>query len=497
MIDESSSLLSPDEEVFRQMEAHLRRYGQGHVLRWWNELGQEQRRNLVSQIQRIDFDQLVRLYQAHGRRGGRASTALSDVRPPSSLIGLPRGRSERAEWDQAVQRGWALLEAGRVAAVVVAGGQGTRLKFSHPKGLFPIGPVSGGSLFQLFAEQVLARSRRAGRPIPYLIMTSEATHEETVRFFESHDFFGLSPDNVRFFRQGQMPVVDAATGRLLLESQDRVATSPDGHGGLIAALEHAGLLDWLAQRGIDLLFYHHVDNPCVKVCDPAFLGFHDNHRAEMSLKVVEKAYPEEKMGVVVERDGRTQIIEYIDLPPEMAGERDDRGRLRLWAGSPGIHVLSRSFLERLADQGGGLPFHAARKAVAYVDQDGRRVEPAEPNAVKFERFIFDALPLAERVVVVETDRRQEFHPVKNARQDETTVDTPEAARKALSENWRRWLLAAGARCEEAAAVEISPLVALEPEDLRSLIPVGSTLSGPVLLRPETLSGRSLQSEPSA
>ncbi|NOX53673.1 MAG: UDPGP type 1 family protein [Planctomycetes bacterium] len=484
MIDESRSGVSPDEGAFRQVEARLHRYGQGHVLRWWSELGEEQRRSLLGQIQRIDFDQLLQLYKAYSRRGETASTAADDVRPPSSIIGLPRGRSEQAEWDRAVRRGWELLEAGRVAAVVVAGGQGTRLKFRHPKGLFPIGPVSGCSLFQLFAEQVLARSRRAGRPIPYLIMTSEATHEETVQFFESHDFFGLLRDNVRFFRQGQMPVVDAATGRLLLESKDRIATSPDGHGGLIAALARSGLLDWLAQHGIDLLFYHHVDNPCVKVCDPTFLGFHAMHDAEMSLKVVEKAYPEEKMGVVVERDGKTQIIEYIDLPPEMAGERDDRGRLRLWAGSPGIHVFSRFFLERLARQGHGLPFHAALKTVAYVDERGRRVEPAEPNAVKFERFIFDALPLAERVVVVETDRGQEFHPIKNCKQDDTTPDTPEAAREALSTNWRRWLLAVGAQCEDVVTVEISPLVALEPEDLRGIVQPGATCSEALLLRPD-------------
>jgi UDP-N-acetylglucosamine/UDP-N-acetylgalactosamine diphosphorylase len=386
------------------------------------------------------------------------------------------------------EAGAAALTAGEVAVVLVAGGLGTRLGFDGPKGTFPIGPVSAATLFQIHAEKIIALGRRYGRPLPFYIMTSPDNHELTARFFREHDNFGL--DHLRLFVQGQMPAVDRASQKVLLAEKGRVALSPDGHGGTLTALAAPGpagapsCLDEMCARGIRTLFYFQVDNPLVKIADPAFLGLHRQARAEMSFKVIEKVAPEEKLGVVVSVDGRPRVIEYSDLPPELAERRDPTGRLELWAGSIAVHLLERSFVERLASGPLELPFHRAFKKMPYIDDTGRRVDPSEPNAVKFERFIFDALPLAERWALVETDRATEFEPLKNA----TGPDSPATVRQRMSDVFADWLERAGARVHRRPdgsvpfGIEISPLFALDAEELKSKLEPGLVVEGPLYLR---------------
>ena len=298
--------------------------------------------------------------------------------------------------------------------LVVAGGQGTRLGFDHPKGLFPVGPVTNKGLFQVHAEKVLATRRRYGAAVPFLVMTSGATDEPTREFFAQNGYFGLPKEEVHFFVQGTMPVLDLATGRLLMEAPGRLFLSPDGHGGTLTALASSGLLARLREKGIRHIFYFQVDNPLVKVADPTFLGCHIDKRSEASSRVIPKLGPTDKLGNFVEIDGRCSMIEYSDLPLQMAQATDANGRLRLWAGSPAIHYFEVDFLARVTEGEGQLPFHVARKKAAYVDESGRTVQPDKENALKFERFIFDVLPLAERWAVVETSRREEFAPLKNA-----------------------------------------------------------------------------------
>ena len=294
-----------------ELHERLRRHHQQHVVRWWDELDAGQRRSLLRQIDAVDFDLIGRLLKGPPDRAG-AGIVVERARhatPPSEVVRLPGSPREAAAWDEAVRRGREVLAAGRVGVVLVAGGQATRLAFPHPKGTYSIGPVSGCSLFQILAEQLLARSRQAGAGIPYYLMTSEATHDETIAFFAEHNHFGLNPDDVFFFQQGNMPAVDDDAGRLLLAEKGKLSTSPDGHGGLLAALARAGLLDEMRSRGIEYLYYHQVDNPTAIVCDPAFVGFHVLRRSEMSTKVVAKRSPEERMGVVVGIAGQTQIVE--------------------------------------------------------------------------------------------------------------------------------------------------------------------------------------------
>ena len=465
----------------------LARHGQEHLLRWWADLDGAGRAALAEEVRRVDFDELDRLIAGLVHAEAPPLADPERVRPVA-VSRLPRTDSERVARRHAAELGAAMLTAGEVAVVVVAGGQGTRLGFDGPKGTYPIGPVSAASLFQLHCEKVLALGRRHGRPIPLYVMTSPENHAATAAFFAEHDNFGL--DRVRLFVQGQMPAVDRRTGRVLLADTGHLALSPDGHGGTLRALAAPGpdgapsCLEEMRRRGVRTLFYFQVDNPLVQVADPAFLGLHRRAEAEVSFKVVEKVQPDERVGVVVEVDGRPQVIEYSDLPADLAERRAPDGGLELWAGSIAIHVFERPFVERLAAGAARLPFHRAFKKVPHLDADGRRVEPAEPNAVKFEMFIFDALPLAERYTVVETDRAVEFEPLKNA----TGPDSPATVRQRLSDLFAGWLEGAGARVVRRPdgtvpfGIEISPLYALDAAELRSKLPPGLVVEGPLYLK---------------
>lgn len=464
----------------------LRRHGQEHLLRFWDDLDDAGRARLGAEIAAIDFDQLDRLI-AELVRGEATDDVPTDRVRPLEVARLPQTDAERADWRRAAELGEEALAAGEVGVVLVAGGSGTRLGFDGPKGTFPIGPVSSVSLFQIHAEKIVALGRRHGKQPPLYVMTSPENHETTAAFFKERDNFGL--ERVRFFVQGQMPAVDRATGKVLLAAPGRVALSPDGHGGTLAALAAPdpdggpSCLDEMRERGVHTLFYFQVDNPMVEIAAPAFLGLHRRAEAEMSFKVVEKVFPDEKVGVVVDLDGRPRVIEYSDLPAELAERRAGDGRLELWAGSIAIHVLERSFIERLVGRH-RLPFHRAVKKVGHVDDSGKTVAPAEPNAVKFEQFIFDALPEAERWAIVETDRGLEFEPLKNA----VGPDSPATVHQRMSDLFGGWLEHAGAvvpRRPDGSVpfgVEISPLFALDARELKAKIEPGLVVEKPIYLR---------------
>ncbi len=464
----------------------LARRGQSHLLGWWNELNDAEQARLAAEVRAIDFEQLDRLI-GELVQGNPAAAPPADQVEPIEIVGLPQTDGERLKWSRAGGMGADALAAGEVGVILVAGGSGTRLGFEGPKGTFPIGPVSSASLFQIHAEKIAALARRYGRTIPLFVMTSPENHQATVDFFDDHGRFGL--ERARFFIQGQMPAVDRATGKVLLAAKDRVALSPDGHGGTLAALAAPGpggtdsCLDEMRDRGVRTLFYFQVDNPLVRIAEPSFIGLHREVGAELSFKVVERQSPEEKLGVVVTLGGRPQVIEYSDLPPELAGRRRSDGALELSAGSIAVHIFERSFIERLAGEH-RLPFHRAVKKVPFVDDRGRVVNPPEPNAVKFEQFIFDALPLARSWTVVETDRAGEFEPLKNA----VGPDSPATVHQRMSDQFGNWLEQAGATVPRRPdgsvpfGIEISPLFALDAVELKSKIDPGMVIERPVYLR---------------
>lgn len=451
--------------------------GQGHLFAFWDELTSRQQDQLLAEVILANCDRIRGLFESAGQKSNWAELARRAQPPNAARLD---SRDTQFSAADAKAAGEQVLREGKIGAILVAGGQGTRLGFNHPKGMYAIGPVSGATLFQILFEKILAVARRYGVEVPLYLMTSDATHVETEDYLKEQRNFGLPPENVRLFCQGVMPAVDATSGKILLADNGHVALSPDGHGGMLAALERTGGLTDIERRGIEHLFYFQVDNPLVQVCDPVFLGHHILARSEMTTLAIAKREPRERVGNVVQIDGRTQTIEYSDFPDDVAGQRNADGSLRFWAGSIAIHVFGARFLRRASGSQTSLPFHVARKKVPFVDEQGRRVDPAQPNALKFERFIFDLMPLAERPLVVEGDPAHVFAPVKNPPGD--PCDSVDTCRAAMIHLHRHWLESAGAKITENVPVEISPLLALDADELRAKMKPGTVIDKPTYLR---------------
>ena len=438
---------------------------QQQVLRFFDQLDPAGKDKLRRQLLALDLGEIDELAEKHVRH--KSPVAIpSNIQPVQMFPRRPRPGQEKIYAD-AKARGNEIVRAGKVGAFLVAGGQGTRLGYDGPKGEFPVTPVKNKPLFQVFAEQLLAWSRDSGRAIAWYIMTSDANDAETRDFFSKNTHFGLDPANIFIFQQGMMPAFDLL-GHMLLAEKDSLALSPDGHGGSLRALKKSGALDDMRRRGIEHLSYFQVDNPLVHVIDPLFLGLHDITGSEMSSKTIPKAGPLEKVGNFVMADGVLQVIEYSDLPEELAKQTNPDGSLKFNAGSIAIHALRVSFVERLNASGKlELPWHRAEKKVPYVDEHGNPVHPDKPNAVKLEQFVFDAIPLAKNAIVYETERAEEFSPVKNAE----GPDSPATCRRDQIRRAARWLTGAGVEVpvkdgEPYATLEISPLFAVNQEQLR-------------------------------
>ena len=461
-------------------------HGQSHVLRFFDELDEDRQAALTEQVAGIDFDELDELIDRHVRNVP-PPVGAGEIAPPQVLPAKPADDAQADEYDRARRRGEQMLAGGTVAALVVAGGQGTRLGFAGPKGCLAVAPVTGKPLFELLAEQVLAASVRADKPVPWYVMTSSSNDAATREFFAERDYFGLDRCDVFFFVQGTMPAI-GFDGKLLLSDRGELARSPDGHGGVLPALARSGALSDMAARGVEHISYFQVDNPLVRCIDPLFLGLHDLHGAEMSAKALPKRDPMEKLGNFCLIDGKVHVIEYSDMPKHLARATAGDGRLKFFAGSIAIHIISRSFVERICDHGRcQLPFHRAEKKVPFIDATASVVDPDEPNAVKLERFVFDALPLAEATVILETRRSREFSPVKNASGEDSPVTCmhDQVRRAAI------WLEHAGvsvprdADGQIATAIEISALLADSCEQLAAridpdmeLVPGGELYLGP-------------------
>ncbi|EMI47305.1 UTP--glucose-1-phosphate uridylyltransferase [Rhodopirellula sp. SWK7] len=451
--------------TFEELTAILAPFDQTHVLRYWDELDAKAQESLAAQVKAIDFDELARLIKGEDEQVDFAAMA-KDATLPMAVSADGSG----VEWspEDARKKGEEALRDGQIAVVLVAGGQGTRLGFDSPKGMFPAGPISGRTLFQIFADRLLATERRYGVAIPWYLMTSEATDADTRAYFAENNNLGLADDQVIIFKQGTMPAVDAESGKLLLAAKDSLALSPDGHGGTLRALDRTGCLQRMKENGHQHLFYFQVDNPLVTLCDPEFIGHHLLSGSEMTSQVIRKRYPTEKVGNVVQVDGRTHVIEYSDLPDEAAEMTDASGGLKLWAGSIAVHIFDVAFLEREKNSDTSLPFHRASKKVPYVSDSGEEIKPETPNATKFETFIFDLLPSAEQTIIYEVDPAKAFAPIKNA--DGAETDTPLLARQAIVNLHRGWIEEAGGSVAADVKVEINAKYALDAAELKTKLP---------------------------
>ena len=423
--------------------------GQEHVLEYWKGLSKAERSALLAQVAAID-PKSVKACAAALR--GAAAAAVDTSRGLAPKVAELKG----AALARAVAAGERELKAGRVAALLVAGGQGSRLGYDGPKGCYSIGPVTGAPLFYFHARKILARSRRYGRPIPFYVMTSEANNAATVECFRANGYFGLDPKDVFFFTQGMWPGM-TKDGKIILDAPGHVFMSPDGHGGLLAALKRSGALDDMKRRGIKSVFFFQVDNPLVEIADPAFVGYHVLERSEYSLKLCAKRDPFEKVGMPMLVGGRYRMVEYTEMTKEQCLRRKG-GKLYYLYGSPAIHVFDRAFLAREAAK--AMPLHLAFKKIPYM-AGGKVVKPAEPNGYKFEKFIFDILPNARRAAFLAFDQKDEFSPVKNAEGN----DSPATCRADLRAKWARMLAAAGVKVPESMPLEIDPAYALDSDDL--------------------------------
>ena len=441
---------------YAEAEKKLKACGQEHLVAGWSKLSKKGREALLAQVEAIDPKEVARC-QAELK----AAAAPKDGAKPSSRG--PAARAPKvatlkgAALAKAVAVGERELRAGRVAALLVAGGQGSRLGYDGPKGCYSIGPISGEPLFYFHARKILARSIRYGAAIPWYVMTSEANNAATVDCFRKNGYFGLDPKNVFFFTQGMWPGM-TKEGKIILDAPGHVFMSPDGHGGLLAALKRSGALDDMKRRGVRSVFFFQVDNPLVEVADPAFIGYHVMQKSEYSLKLCAKRGPYEKVGMPMQFGKSFRMVEYTEMTDEQCNRRTATGDLYFKYGSPAIHVFDRAFLAREASK--AMPLHLAFKKIPVFD--GKKVvKPAEPNGYKFEKFIFDILPNAKRAAFLAFDQKDEFSPVKNAEGS----DSPATTRADMQAKWARWLAASGVKVPEGFPLEIDPVYALDAAEL--------------------------------
>ena len=462
-------------EPLEAMRDRLENAGQSHLLRHHETLSNAGQSRLVDQVVAIDWDELASLSASHVFAEPSAPLP-PDLQPPKAYPRDP-APSQEADYTRARAAGEALVRAGKVAVFTVAGGQGSRLGHDAPKGTYPTTPIRRQSIFGVIAESICKAQSKYGGLVPWYIMTSASNDAGTRAYLVEHDHFGLEPDQVMLFPQGMMPALDAATGRVLLAAKDTLALSPNGHGGAFRALVASGAVDDMRRRGVEQISYTQVDNPLACVVDPLFLGLHVSDGGQMSSKALPKTSPDEKVGVFAASGEKMMVIEYSDMPTDLAAQRDAAGALNFRLGSIAIHAIAVDLVAFLGDRGGGLPFHRAVKKVDYFDlEQGCVVRPETPNAVKLEMFVFDALPICDRSIVYETDRVEEFAPIKNADAASIgdSVDSPYTSRTLQIERAARWLESHGVTvsrgpggCVEAT-IEISPLTAVEAADLTSV-----------------------------
>jgi UDP-N-acetylglucosamine/UDP-N-acetylgalactosamine diphosphorylase len=443
-----------EESNIRLAEAKLRAYKQEHVLKVLRNLPEAAKQKLAEQIERIDFERMFKALDEHHVSN---QSSIANIKP---IPFEDWDCYDAGEQHAFTEIGWELLSKGKIGAIVVAGGQGSRLGHEGPKGTIDIGLPSGKSLFQLQAERLLNLSRRAGMPIPWYIMTSPDNHEATVSFFQKHHYFGYSALDCFFFQQNTMPALDFE-GKLLLTDDGAIKEVPSGHGECFASLKRSGAIANMKQRGLSWLFYYNVDNALIKVADPAFIGVAASHNHPIATKVIEKSDAKEKIGIVCMNNGRPAVLEYNEIPAEISEARTMDGHLFFSLGHISIHLFKLDFIEEHADA--DIPFHVASKKLDYQVRDGNAIMPDERNVYKLERFIFDFFPYADQLTVLKTRREDEFAPVKN----KAGEDSPQSARNLVLAQQKRWLHAAGIQLEQLKHrdIEISPLLSYSGEGL--------------------------------
>lgn len=401
---------------FTKAEELLKKNGQEHVLRFFDSLEEEEQRNLLRQIDNLDFEMLEAIHT-------KGSSARGEI-SPLGAVEIPEIEERKEEF---VEEGLNAIREGKVGAILLAGGMGTRLGFEQPKGTFDIGKTRHLYIFECLMNNLLEVCDVAGCYIPLYIMTSEKNHEATYEFFEEHNYFGYPAEDVHFFMQDMAPAVDY-NGKLLLEEKGRLATSPNGNGGWFISLHKSGLLDDIHARGVEWLNIFAVDNVLQKIADPAFIGATILSGKESGSKVVRKASPQERVGVMCQEDGKPSIVEYYEMTDEMVTQRDADGELLYRFGVILNYLFRVDCLEEIMLN--HMNVHVVEKKIPYINEEGEQVKPEEPNGYKFETLILDMIHMLKSNLVYEVVREKEFAPIKNLH----GVDSVDSARELLEAN---------------------------------------------------------------
>ncbi|KAI8646632.1 nucleotide-diphospho-sugar transferase [Parasitella parasitica] len=479
---------------FQALKERYEAGGQGHVLRFFHELDSEQQAQLVHQLNELDVERLNQICKK-AVEGAEAVAANKDatVEPlPEAVFAsvLNTDAEQLKEWETI---GLTHIAQGEVAVILMAGGQGSRLGSSAPKGCYDINLPSQKPLFQLQAERILRLQNIARQYsqdgqaskciIPWYIMTSGPTNGPTMDFFEANSYFGLNKENVIFFEQGTLPCL-TMDGKIMLEQKHKVAVAPDGNGGIYAAVQNKGVIDSLKERGILYSHCYCVDNCLARVADPVFIGYSISKKTDCGVKVVRKAAPEEPVGVVCLRNGKYGVVEYSEISKELSEQLQDDGSLAFRAANIANHFFSTEFLERVPSFASKLEYHIAKKKIKYINDNGELVEPKSNSGMKLECFVFDVFPFAQSFSVLEVDRLDEFSPLKNA--PGTGVDCPETSRRDIVAQHVRFIEAAGGKVEhdgdfEKLQFELSPLVSYSGEGLSEIVK-GKTIKTPAIIK---------------
>ena len=404
------------EEKLEKVKTILEKNGQTHLLSAFDKLDDNKKEILLNQILGIDFDLMENLYENTKRE-----IELGDVKiEPISY--KDKYKMPKDELEKYKEIGDEEIKNGKLAAVTMAGGQGTRLGHSGPKGTYMLGIEPNKSLFQILCESLKEANQQYKVVVPWYIMTSKENNKDTINFFENNAYFGYPKEKIKFFIQGELPMM-GTDGKILLNEQGLVKEAADGHGGIFEAMVKSNIIQDMKDNKIEWIFIGGVDNVLVKMVDPVLIGLAKEKHVLAAGKSLVKAGPKEKVGVFCKKNGKPSVVEYTEITDEMAERQDENGEL-VYGES---HILCNLFnIDCLEEIGKNkLPYHSAFKKATYRKENGEIVVPTEPNAYKFEAFIFDAFEKLDDMVILRVKREEEFAPVKNA----SGVDSPETARK--------------------------------------------------------------------
>ena len=414
------------DENIETIKKTLKKYSQEHLLDEYEKLDGTKQKQLLDQIEHIDFELINSLYSNTKKEVDVQESKISPIEylDKDKLNGYYKSFQETGE---------KAIRAGKLAAVTMAGGQGTRLGHNGPKGTFDIGLDSHKSLFELLSDSLKTQGKKYDVTIPWFIMTSEENNEQTIEFFAKHRFFGYEKDkNIFFFKQGELPMVDTE-GKILIGENGLIKEAADGHGGIYEALVKNGMTKKMRELGVEWIFIGGVDNCLVKMVDPVLMGIAIQKHVTAAGKSVVKANPHEKVGAFCKKNGRPSVVEYSEITDEMAEATDENGELLYGESHILCNLFNISAIERMGSQ--PLPYHSAFKKATYIDKDGNKVVPDKPNAFKFEAFLFDAFGEVDDMAILRVKREEEFAPVKNA--DSAGVDCPSTARELYNNFYKK------------------------------------------------------------